>query len=360
MKLHAPQYYANFHCIANKCVHNCCKAGWEIDIDNKTAEEYKKVKGQFGEKLRMNIDWNSPQKFIMDKHSNCPFLNENNLCDIITTLGENSLCQICTDHPRFYEWFGNVKECGIGLCCEEAARIILSQNTPFSTIEYDIPDEDTAEYNAELYQYLYNARKDIINYLDNHPSPITSNICDVLWYAYTLQQNIDSGLLDAEEIFEVRPYATNGNLENVLEFFLALEPNDKNWITYLNDCMHLCSNTPDKISNFDDANPQVSTYLKNISIYFVWRYFLKGVFDEDIVSKISLMAICVAVIKVLFYCKWLESGNITLNDCVEIVRQFSEEVEYSEENLEKLEEACYTNEYFSVENIINLLDKLKE
>ena len=43
------------------------------------------------------------------------------LCRTILTLGEEKLCNICTEHPRYYEWFGSVKEGGIGLCCEEAA-----------------------------------------------------------------------------------------------------------------------------------------------------------------------------------------------------------------------------------------------
>ena len=55
MKLRLPNYYKNFKCIADKCKDSCCSAGWEIDIDDKTAEFYKNVKGNFGDKLRKNI-----------------------------------------------------------------------------------------------------------------------------------------------------------------------------------------------------------------------------------------------------------------------------------------------------------------
>ena len=35
------------------------------------------------------------------------------------------LCDICREHPRFYEWYGEYKDAGVGLCCEEAVRLLL-------------------------------------------------------------------------------------------------------------------------------------------------------------------------------------------------------------------------------------------
>ena len=54
MKLYAPDYYNNFHCIAEKCQHNCC-VGWEIDIDKDTFDYYKTVDGDFGKRIASNI-----------------------------------------------------------------------------------------------------------------------------------------------------------------------------------------------------------------------------------------------------------------------------------------------------------------
>ena len=143
----------------------------------------------------------------MDKEKNCPFLNNSGLCEIYINLGKDSLCRICTEHPRYYEWFDGFKEGGIGLCCEEAARIILSQNTPFSTYEIEVPyDECADEYDEELFSYLYACRDKIISYLDDVSIPFSSRIRNVLWYSYTIQQDIDSELLDEEDIFDVTAY----------------------------------------------------------------------------------------------------------------------------------------------------------
>ena len=53
MIIKMPSYCKNFQCIADKCRDNCC-IGWEINIDPTTAEYYKSVGGDFGNRLKEN------------------------------------------------------------------------------------------------------------------------------------------------------------------------------------------------------------------------------------------------------------------------------------------------------------------
>ncbi len=357
MKLRAPNYYKKFKCIADKCKDSCCSAGWEINIDERTANYYENVPGEFGDKLHENICNNSDGSskcFKLDINNNCPFFNNQKLCEIYINLGEEHLCQICTDHPRYYEWFKNAKEAGIGLCCEEAARIILSQTEPFSTYEIEIPDEDCSEYDEELFLYLLNARNKIINLLNNSNSEnFNSSIRSILEYCNRLQQNIDNYLSDDENFIEINNYS-KADILKIMDFFLTLEPNDKNWLNYFKNCIHTYNSSAAKLSKYEKLHPEINNYLKNISIYFIWRYFLKGTFDEEIISKINLMAVSIAVLKILFFCKWIECGNITLSDCINIVKKYSEEIEYDENNIIKLADACYEIPEFNIENLIGL------
>ena len=121
-----PDYYDKFRCIASKCKHNCC-IGWEIDIDEDTLSYYNSVTGDFSKRLKDNIELSDTPHFKLSSNERCPFLNDKNLCDIITTLGEDKLCDICSQHPRFHNELPDRIESGLGLCCEEACRIILSQ-----------------------------------------------------------------------------------------------------------------------------------------------------------------------------------------------------------------------------------------
>ena len=362
MKFRIPNYYKEFHCIADKCKDSCCSAGWEIDIDSQTENYYKNVPGEFGDKLRNNISKTSPCHFVLDKNNNCPFLNDKKLCDIYTKLGGEHLCQICKDHPRFYEWFDGVKEAGIGLCCEEAARIILSQTEPFAVVEEDIEEDanisdcynSDEDYNVELYDYIKHAREKTINYLNNSAISTGSKLKNILWYCYTLQQDIDNDLLDDEDIFDVNSN-TQSSILPIINYLTTLEPNNSNWPEYLKKCAKYSVEYINKEAQFELSNPELDNYLKNVSIYFIWRYFLKGVFDNEVLSKIKLMYVSICTIKYLLFCKWNESGNLTLEDYIEIVKKYSEEIEYSEDNLIKFSNDIYENNFFDIEYLLGLL-----
>ena len=132
MKVRRPSYMKDFKCIGSACTDTCC-AGWEIAIDDTTYEAYKKVKGDFGERLRQQIGEEQGEAYFkLQKGRRCSFLNQDNLCDIFIEIGEDMLCDICREHPRYYEWFGDYTEMGVGLCCEAAEQLIQRKKLPLS------------------------------------------------------------------------------------------------------------------------------------------------------------------------------------------------------------------------------------
>ena len=108
------------------------------------------------------------------------------------------------------------------------------------------------------------------------------------------------------------------------------------------------------MQEFEAKNPAVEKYLKNIASYFIWRYFIKGLFDYDVLSKVKLMYTCVLVLKYLFFCKWFQDKTLTLDDCIEIVKKFSEEVEYCEDNLFKFAVDSYDFDILETEYLLGL------
>ena len=127
MKTFAPNYYEKFRCIAGECRHSCC-IGWDVYIDEETLEKYKTLGGETGKRVRAHLCRKEDGVcFEMCESGRCPMLNERGLCDIILANGEGYISEICTEHPRFYNFFSDRTEVGLGLSCEEAARIMLSQ-----------------------------------------------------------------------------------------------------------------------------------------------------------------------------------------------------------------------------------------
>ena len=143
MKLYAPQYYKEFHCIADACQHTCCE-GWEIDIDEEQLARF-----QQEPYIATHIEEGDPPRFRLLEGERCPFLKENGLCEMILRYGEDILCQICRDHPRFRSFWSDRVELGLGLVCEEAGRLILGSEEPMKLVcisddgeETELPEEE--------------------------------------------------------------------------------------------------------------------------------------------------------------------------------------------------------------------------
>ena len=100
-----PHYYRKFQCIASECEDTCC-AGWEIMIDDKALEKYKKAKGPVGNRLKNSINWKEGS--FLQYHHRCAFLNDENLCDLYTEMGPDSLCRTCRMYPRHVEEFEGI------------------------------------------------------------------------------------------------------------------------------------------------------------------------------------------------------------------------------------------------------------
>lgn len=336
MIFRVPSYYENFRCTAAACRDNCC-IGWEIDIDALTQAYYDSVGGAFGARLRENI---ADGAFRLGEQERCPFLNQNNLCDIYTELGEEHLCQICTDHPRYFAWYDGVKEGGIGLCCEAAAELILKQTESFSVTETEIPDESCEAYSDALYDCMADAREQMFAYLQNDAIPLPQRLCDVLAYARRLQKQTDEQDYSVSAVSSA-PCADSDAFASVLSLFTTLEPLNPAWQEALRGQVRQLDRVKEKEEEFLSANTDVPRYLQNIAVYFLWRHFLSGVFEEEFYSRVFLACACVSVIGYQLVCHWLETGKLTCTDCAEIAKNLSKEVEYSEENLNALADFAY-------------------
>lgn len=302
MKIFAPDYYNDFRCIANQCKHSCC-IGWEIDIYDETNEYYNSINTDFGKKIRENIvQQDGYNCFKLTENERCPFLNENNLCDIILNLSEDALCQICTDHPRFRNFYSDRIEIGLGLCCEAAASLVLRQKDNVKIIE--IQDDKQEEILDETEKEFFIKRKQLFDEFQNRDLPIE------------------------ERIFYNQ---VNSPFETLLEKYLSLEILDNNWqklITELKSCYNQTKDIRLPI-NFDICFEQLLAY-------FAYRHFpliLDGINEEKVIMFIKTS---VSTIYALCQLHISKCGKITIDDIVEYSRMYSSEIEYSQENLDAL------------------------
>ena len=358
-----PNYYDMFKCIADKCKDNCC-IGWEIDIDEFTFNKYMNTGGDLGNRLKNEIATeNGVHYFKLKENERCPFLNSNNLCDIICGLGENSLCQICSDHPRYINSYGEITERGLGLACEEACRIILTQNTPAFLIDSESKIKYTADFPNDPYlEYMYNIRDIIIDILQNRNYKISERIACVIDFCFYIQaecssEKSDEELLDSlgtvkksvDTIFkEVKHKLNNGDSikkinisKEILLDYSELEILDTRWKILLNETINNIDNTV--ITNTADN----SCIYENLLICLTHRYFLEGYYDNMIIEKALFMFSTYIVVSCISDC--------TKNDIIDTVHSYSKEIEYSDINIDTLCNLYSTGIAYSLENIYTAL-----
>lgn len=282
MNILIPDYYNGFKCIADRCLHNCC-IGWEIDIDEDTLCLYGDIGGEFGKRLKDNISDDEYPHFILREHGRCPFLNEKGLCDIIAELGDGALCDICADHPRYRNYFDDRLEMGLGLCCEEAARIILSNKNKVRLV-----DIDTAEPAA-----VFPERQKLLDILQDRALPFNERIQKL-------------GTLPDRDYFSL---------------YSSLERLDGVWDNYLE---FLKCDADADLSEFDTAFEQ-------LAVYFLFRHSA-----EDLSRGILFSLVSVYIMQRIAAAMKQKNGSLSLDDIIEIARMYSAEIEYSDENEEKI------------------------
>ena len=300
MKTVYPHYYNDFKCIADKCRHNCC-IGWEIDIDNESFDFYQNVQGKFGKRLRENISSEGTPHFVLVENDRCPFLNCKNLCDIYTELGEDKLCGICTEHPRFYNQLEDRTEAGLGLCCEEAARLIITNKEPFKLLG--------EEENPEGIILL---RKKVFDVFQNRILSVSQRIKNL--YKLLNFPVPDFDILKWVQIFE------------------SLERLDESWTDLL---LRLKENykKADKNAFAEFIKPREAEY-EQFLCYLIYRHASKAEFFEDFVLYTIFSLLSYELVYVMGSVIFAEKGDFTVSDQLEVMRLFSSEIEYSDENLD--------------------------
>ncbi len=305
MKKIAPNYYKSFFCIADRCRHSCC-IGWEIDIDEDSLAYYKSIDGEFGKKLAQNIETDNKTACfrLVGAEERCPFLKENGLCEMILTLGEESLCQICTEHPRFYHLFSDREEVGLGLCCEEAARLILSQKEK-TTLEF-LEDDGMDDKPSSWEEALFSMREKLFDILQNENK--------------TIEEKASEMLLEVKASF---PQKTGAEWCDIL---LSLEQLDPSWSEALLS-----------LQNIDNIPfPEFEKPFEKLLLYFIYRHASEAADSEDFSARVSFAYLGYHIIRLLCAAKKTKDGVCTFSDLADFARRYSSEIEYSEENTEAL------------------------
>lgn len=327
MKYRTASYYKEFRCIGGICEDSCCE-NWEIDLDEVSLKKYMKQGGTFGKRLKESTRVKDKQ-FILNR-TRCPFLNEENLCDIFIEMGEESLCETCTNFPRHIEEFNDLKEVSLTMSCPEASRIMLSKKEKMTFECKEGVDEEyglkhivpakcfafwkrghTNKLDQPLFDVLFEVREFMFAILQNREEKIAKRAATVLLLAYEIQDFIDKkqyGQIiekledykksEKKELLETyfKKYENRITekevwLKQILNMYEGLENIKEEWTTLLEEGMHIMHSGEDMKSMLvaaglvteETAGEENSSFLRNYAVAYqeFLRYYQEQEYEYE-------------------------------------------------------------------------------
>ena len=145
----------------------------------------------------------------------------------------------------------------------------------------------------------------------------------------------DDGIIEEDDLAQ---FLMDGRVRSTLmAYFQTLEPMSTSWIPFLEMCDQVNRMHISDTKWLDEINSEkYEVYFRRLASYFIYRYFMKAVFDLDAAGKIKFAVLSTYMIWLLERCKIELTGQCDFEDLALLAKNYSKEIEYSEENLEKL------------------------
>lgn len=318
MNLVTPKFYKNFKCIAGACPDSCCQ-GWEVDADDESMAYYQSVSGEIRNRIDSVLDKDEFGNtiFRLTDNKRCPFLNRENLCDMHIAIGGEHTPYTCRTFPRFINNYGGTREMGISFSCPVAAEMIWNLADDFA-FDTEFTDElpSLNDIDAELYFKLITARKKAYTVAYDKSLSISERLIKLLELAEELQN-------------EISPYIDGSEEISFKELFSNPEVINAEWTEKVQNSAYI-------------AHIQNTKSNENIIMYFLFRYFLEAVYDNDVLSKVKMCAAGVLVPTFFGNDDWT-------------IHLWSKETEHSDINMERYKKLLKSASSLSCKNLIQLL-----
>lgn len=316
MKIVKPTFYKNFKCIAGDCPDSCCQ-GWEVDADSDSLEYYKTLDNSLEIKKRIDSVLSKDEFdntiFTLAPKNRCPFLNDENLCDMHIAIGGEHTPYTCRTFPRFIYDFGATREIGISFSCPVASDMMYNtESFDFETdINSDLPTLN--DIDAEKYFLLYKGRAEAYKIAKDKNKSIRKRLNDLL----------DLGVLLQEKLF---PYDEGGDDIAFFDVFKNPELINPEW--------------KEKVENFSLKQVSDTQSNENILMYFLYKYLMQAVYDDDALSKIKMALLGVLI-------------NTYFGEDSWTVHLWSKETEHSQYNMDRYKKLLKNADCLSVTELKN-------
>lgn len=322
----------------------------------------------------------------------CPFLNDENLCDLYIALGEENLCDTCAEFPRFINEYGNTREIGIAPSCITAGEIIFNYKDKlvFETTENDEFPKTYNDIDPLTYIQLTSARKMAYSIVQNRAYTINDRCVLLLEFAKKIQKHLDNerdelivNVVNAFKDMDYQQSVLDNSKKKYSGFddtayryiykyfdkFKGMEVINPDWFKVLevnSEFMQDCDKNG-MSDFFNKMYDEFDTYYEDrqfeyeqLLVYYVYRYFLDAVYDYNLVLKVKNGIVGYLILKQADVAKWYINGKqggerkLSKAEQIDMAHLYSRQFEHSYSNFEVYTENFCKMRKYAYSNLLKI------
>jgi len=354
-----PNYLKEFSCIGGACEDSCC-TGFSIPIEKTTYEKYKEIEEEgFKEKIQSSVTLNtnstSPFTYAsLNAKCGCPFQNENGLCSLQMSYGENMLSGACSKYPKQINAFEKQLERSATLSCPEIARLVLlkKEGLSFEQSEQEIDARDVVTRNltkdmAPMVVYFEDLRIFSLSVLQDRTMDIQTRLLILQSFCFEMK---DLVIKQKEEEIPslIEQYLTQENT-------LKLEEMEINAGNIIQQIMKIREASPFNVRyemTFNQMIDGLTTnfnavygeeflnnheyMLENYLVNYVFKHLFPFSYGADVYQAFQMLSLHAALIQLhlLGVGSYLREMNEAI--AVRVIQSFTKEAEHSSVYLDTL------------------------
>lgn len=353
MKYVFTDFYLDFECIGGTCMDTCC-AGWNVFIDDATYQLYSELPEPKKSWICNQIIEDERGKVVvMRENGRCPFLNNDDLCEIYIRVSPDAMSNVCKSYPRKILQYYDVILSTVSVSCPEVARVLLAKKDPIA-FEY-VEDElkgSIEHADWSLYNELINGLVLTTDIIQNRLIDFWKRVYVVIKLVNTMQTHIECNGIsavrgklncyrDEEYLADIIKDLSESNIvayERGIfikslfnEVFMILRQNSLKtefFEPFINDINDM---TNAKYETWVDEFRiiEIDTELENLAVEFVFEYFMEALKGNDLLLNITKMCLLLIMIRTCEILTYHKKGELLENDKVTIISKISRTMEHT-------------------------------
>ena len=351
MKYIYTDLFADFSCVGGSCPATCC-AGWDIFVEQDTYNKYLTLEESLRSKICDNIEESDEKlhKMRLIEGKRCPFLNEDNLCDIYIQLSPDAMCYTCKTYPRKKILYNDVVLATVVTSCPEVVRMLLNSESTLTfgvQEDSDVPVAESMDW--ELYNELINGLVITTEIIQDGQHPFWKRLYLVMQMALQIQQNIENGrvqeIREEIECYRAPEYrqmqmealkqqSKAGNWKFIYELFSEMERLKNSSVMKhfdLVDYKMIDKSDEDRFRNWRECYRNVERESEdlNLALAYVFEDYMEALQGKNLFEAITKMALRLLIIKSSEILEYNSRGELPEEQKILLISNISRIMEHS-------------------------------